>query len=166
MRFVARVVPGTGPGFVAERRPFPDLGCLIFVSQGVRAHEGGKPCANSHCVATSSISIDPTSLEWTEQELRRQVRSLMVETETRENAKDAERKAREAREAAQQPPIARRTKSSRRQRSSASRRRKSSATSRRTSGTRVARQAQSTVNLWLVFGALAAGLLGLVAIAL
>lgn len=83
---------------------------------------------------TSAVeeAIDPTSLEWTERELRRQVRSLMVEVEARENAEDQERKDKVALEAAQaasrpQAPIARRSKSARARRGSSSRAKSGSA---------------------------------------
>ena len=133
-----------------------------------------------HREMTSAVEIDPTSLEWTERELRRQVRELMVETEARENAADQARKEQEALRAAQEaarpePRVARRSKSarargvsSRKSRVGSGARRRSS---RRSSGSvraRVTQQRQGSgsATLWIVFGAAAVGLLGLVALAL
>jgi len=129
---------------------------------------------------TSAVEIDPTSLEWTERELRRQVRELMVETEARENAADQARKEQEALLAAREatrpaPRVSRRSKSAR-ARGASSRKSKvgSSArrrpASRRSSGSVRARvtprQSGGSPTLWVVFGAVAVGLLGLVALAL
>ncbi len=129
---------------------------------------------------TSAVEIDPTSLEWTERELRRQVRELMVETEVRENAADQARKEQEALLAAQEakrpaPRVARRSKSARNRGASSRKskvgsgaRRRSA--SRRSSGSVRARvtpsQSSGNPTLWVVFGAVAVGLLGLVALAL
>jgi cobalamin biosynthesis Mg chelatase CobN len=133
---------------------------------------------------TSAVEIDPNSLEWTERELRRQVRELMVEVEARENAADQARKdqaALEAAQAATKSRVARRSKSARNRGSSSRKAKVGSGTrskagsgtrrrpSRRSSvsvRTRGARQGNSGATLWVVFGAAAVGLLGLVALAL
>lgn len=137
---------------------------------------------------TSAVEIDPNSLEWTERELRRQVRELMVEVEARENAADQARKEQAALEAARaatqnKPRVSRRAKSARNRGASSRKSRVGSGArakagsgtrrrpSRRSSGSVRARVTprQSSgggATLWVVFGAAAVGLLGLVALAL
>ena len=128
---------------------------------------------------SSSSEIEPGSLEWTERELRRQVRGLLVEVEARENAADAARKEAEALEAARRseagPKAKRSSGTARLKRSSGSartRRRTSGSVSRRSSGSTRARvsgtaravrrpSAGGGAALWLGVGALAAGGLGL-----
>lgn len=129
-------------------------------------------------MTTSSVELDPNSLEWTERELRRQVRSLLCEVEAREEAKDQERREHEALEEArltsESTRTARRGGSSRRKRRSStsgvSRRssgsarasaRRSGSTRARTSGVGRTRSRSGPGWIWAVAGSLAVGSLGL-----